>query len=59
VLSLNVWSTVAPAALIAALTIGVNLVGDAISHTLGRSEEVESEPIGTSQPEPISVTHVG
>jgi peptide/nickel transport system permease protein len=59
VLSLNVWSTVAPAACIAALTIGVNLVGDAISHTLGRSEEVESEAIGTSQPEPISVTQVG
>lgn len=52
VLSLNVWSTVAPAALIAALTIGVNMVGDAISHSLGRSA-VEAEAIGTSSPEPI------
>jgi peptide/nickel transport system permease protein len=52
VLSLNIWSTVAPAALIAALTIGVNLTGDAISHTLGRSV-VEAEPIGTSAGEPL------
>lgn len=52
VLSLNVWSTVAPAALIAALTIGVNMVGDAISHSLGRSE-VQAEPIGTSAPEAL------
>jgi peptide/nickel transport system permease protein len=53
VLSLNPWSTIAPAALIAGLTIGVNLVGDAVSHALGRSD-VEAEPIGTSAPEPIS-----
>lgn len=52
VLSLNVWSTIAPAALIAALTIGVNMVGDAISHSLGRSA-IDSEAIGTSSPEPI------
>jgi ABC-type dipeptide/oligopeptide/nickel transport system permease subunit len=56
VLSLNVWSTIAPAAMIAGLTIGVNLVGDAISHMLGRSEEVESEAIGTSAPQPLSIT---
>jgi peptide/nickel transport system permease protein len=55
VLSLNLWATVAPAALIAALTIGVNLVGDAISHSLGHSE-VDGEPIGTSAPQPIRTT---
>jgi peptide/nickel transport system permease protein len=53
VLSLNVWSTVVPAALIAGLTIGVNLVGDAISHTLGRSD-LGAEPFGTGAPEPLS-----
>lgn len=37
VLSLNIWSTLAPALLIAGLTIGINLVGDAVSHGLGRS----------------------
>ena len=37
VLSLNVWSTFAPALLIAGFTIGINLVGDAVSHSLGRS----------------------
>lgn len=37
ILSLNVWATVAPAALLIALTIGVNLVGDAVAHSLGRS----------------------
>lgn len=34
----NVWAIVAPAAMIATLTIGVNLVADAISHSLGRSD---------------------
>ena len=38
ILQANVWATVAPAAMIAALTIGVNLVGDAISQSLGRSD---------------------
>jgi peptide/nickel transport system permease protein len=57
VLSLNVWSTVAPAALIAALTIGVNLVGDAISHSLGRSS-LEAEAIGTSAPEPLQTAEL-
>jgi peptide/nickel transport system permease protein len=52
VLSLNVWSTVAPAALIAALTIGVNLVGDAISHVLGRTD-VEAEAAAASAPHAI------
>lgn len=37
-IAINVWATVAPAAMIAALTVGVNLLGDAVSHTLGRSD---------------------
>jgi peptide/nickel transport system permease protein len=36
-ISLNVWSVLAPAAMIALLTIGVNLMGDAIARSLGRS----------------------
>lgn len=44
ILSLNTWATVIPAALIAALTIGVNLVGDSISHTLGHSSD-DIQPI--------------
>jgi ABC-type dipeptide/oligopeptide/nickel transport system permease subunit len=36
--TLNPWVILVPAALIAALTIAVNLVGDAIARTLGRSE---------------------
>ena len=35
ILSINVWSTVVPAAMIALLTVGVNTVGDAVSHALG------------------------
>lgn len=54
ILSLNVWSTVAPATMIALLTISVNLVGDAISHALGRSDVVDAEAIGTSMPQPIT-----
>jgi peptide/nickel transport system permease protein len=37
-ISINVWATVAPAAMIAMLTVGVNLLGDAVSHTMGRSD---------------------
>ena len=36
-ISLNPWSVVAPAAMIALLTIGINLMGDAIARSLGRS----------------------
>jgi peptide/nickel transport system permease protein len=36
-ISLNAWSVLAPAAMIALLTIGVNLMGDAIARSLGRS----------------------
>ncbi|MGH3075380.1 MAG: hypothetical protein ACRDQC_10650, partial [Gaiellales bacterium] len=36
-ISLNVWAVLAPAAMIALLTIGVNLTGDAIARSLGRS----------------------
>ena len=35
--SLNPWAIVAPAVLIALLTIGLNLIGDAIARSLGRS----------------------
>jgi peptide/nickel transport system permease protein len=36
-ISLNAWAVLAPAAMIALLTIGVNLTGDAIARSLGRS----------------------
>jgi peptide/nickel transport system permease protein len=36
-ISLNVWAVLAPAGMIALLTIGVNLTGDAIARSLGRS----------------------
>jgi len=36
--TLNPWVIAAPATLIAALTIGVNLVGDAFARSLGRSD---------------------
>ena len=42
VLSLNVWATIAPALMIALLTIGVNLTTDAVAEALGRSGE---EPV--------------
>jgi peptide/nickel transport system permease protein len=38
VVGLNVWATVAPALLIVMLTVGVNLVGDSVAHSLGRSD---------------------
>jgi ABC-type dipeptide/oligopeptide/nickel transport system permease subunit len=46
ILSINVWASVVPAAMIALLTIGVNMVGDAISHTLGRSGRRTATPTG-------------
>jgi peptide/nickel transport system permease protein len=36
-ISINPWSVLAPAAMIALLTIGINLTGDAIARSLGRS----------------------
>jgi peptide/nickel transport system permease protein len=36
-INLNVWAVIAPAAMIALLTIGINLTGDAIARSLGRS----------------------
>jgi ABC-type dipeptide/oligopeptide/nickel transport system permease subunit len=36
-IAINPWSVAAPAAMIALLTIGVNLVGDAVGRSLGRS----------------------
>lgn len=47
IVSINVWATVVPALMIAALTIGVNLVGDAISSSLGRSESVPEVVVAT------------
>jgi peptide/nickel transport system permease protein len=38
ILTLNPWAVFAPAALIALLTIGVNLVGDSVTRSLGRSQ---------------------
>jgi peptide/nickel transport system permease protein len=38
VLQSNPWSVAGPAIMIAALTLGVNLLADAIAHALGRSE---------------------
>ena len=35
--SLNIWATLSPVAMIAMLTVGVNLLGDAISQSSGRS----------------------
>lgn len=53
IISINVWATLAPAFMLAALTIGVNLVGDAFSHTLGRTEsiaEAVTTPAGPGTP---------
>ncbi len=47
IISINVWATLVPALMLATLTIGVNLIGDAISHTLGRTEGL-SEAVATS-----------
>jgi peptide/nickel transport system permease protein len=46
ILSINVWATVVPATMIALLTIGVNMVGDAVSHTLGRTQRAATTPTG-------------
>ncbi|HEY7965980.1 MAG TPA: ABC transporter permease [Solirubrobacteraceae bacterium] len=46
ILSINVWSTVVPAVMIALLTIGANMVGDAVSQTLGRSDRRMPGPTG-------------
>lgn len=38
ILQLDVWATVVPATLIGALTVGANLLGDAVAQSLGRSD---------------------
>jgi peptide/nickel transport system permease protein len=38
-ISINPWAVAVPALLIAMLTIGINLLGDAVSRSLGRSAE--------------------
>ena len=47
IVSINVWATVVPGVMIAALTIGVNLVGDAVSDSLGRSETAPEAVVAT------------
>jgi ABC-type dipeptide/oligopeptide/nickel transport system permease subunit len=47
-INLNLWSVIAPAAMIALLTIGVNLTGDAIARSLGRSYVPRATPTVTS-----------
>jgi ABC-type dipeptide/oligopeptide/nickel transport system permease subunit len=37
-ITINPWAVLVPAALIATLTIGLNLTGDAVARTLGRSD---------------------
>jgi peptide/nickel transport system permease protein len=49
VLSLNLWSTIMPAAMIVALTIGVNLVGDALSHAGPRTEMTADRGVAAVQ----------
>jgi peptide/nickel transport system permease protein len=45
-ITIQPWAVAAPAALVAVLTIGVNLIGDAIAHSLGTSSaEVELEAV--------------
>jgi peptide/nickel transport system permease protein len=57
IVSINVWATVAPATLIAVLTIGVNLLGDAISHARGRSLEVSDLLVSaTATPAPAALS---
>jgi ABC-type dipeptide/oligopeptide/nickel transport system permease subunit len=43
-ISLNSWAVLAPAAMIALLTIGINLTGDAIARSLGRSYVPKATP---------------
>jgi len=53
IISINVWATLVPAFMLAALTIGVNLVGDAVSHVVGRTEgiaDVMASPAGSRAP---------
>ena len=43
-IAVNVWAVLAPAIMLALLTIGVNLVADAYVRTLGRSTTVRTRP---------------
>jgi ABC-type dipeptide/oligopeptide/nickel transport system permease subunit len=43
-IAVNVWAVLAPAIMLALLTIGVNLVADAYVRTLGRSTVVKTRP---------------
>ena len=41
-ITINPWAVVVPALLIAALTVSINVVADAIAHSLGRSVDVKA-----------------
>ena len=41
-ITINPWAVVAPALLIAALTVSLNVVADAVAHSLGKSVDVET-----------------
>ena len=41
-ITINPWAVVAPALLIAVLTVSINVVADAIAHSLGKSVDVEA-----------------
>jgi peptide/nickel transport system permease protein len=43
-IAVNVWAVLAPAIMLALLTIGVNLVADAYVRTLGRSTVMKARP---------------
>ncbi|MFD6517742.1 ABC transporter permease [Rhodococcus sp. NPDC060176] len=55
ILSLNVLSIIAPAVMLSMLTIGVNLIGDAISEALGRSGERIGSVLELAASETITV----
>ena len=40
VIASNIWALLAPAVMIGLITVGVNLIGDAFSRSLGVSEPV-------------------
>jgi peptide/nickel transport system permease protein len=54
-ISLNAWAVLAPAVMLALLTIGVNLVADAYVRTLGRSENAAEARVLT----PVAIVAAG
>jgi len=41
-ITINIWAVVAPALMIAALTVSINLIADAIASGLGKSVDTEA-----------------